>query len=103
MANPHSIDPTVLEREMLQAAASETAPLAARRRALANLGLLSIAPSTLGAANAGRVAAKAMWWKAPLAKFGIVLGIGGAMAGGAVALRQPQVATSAALQQTRAG
>lgn len=80
---------------MLRAAADEKVPPDVRRRALASLGLLSIAPlgtvSTAAASpEAATAAVKALGWQASLAKVGAIAGIGGAMLGvGAAVVRAP--------------
>jgi hypothetical protein len=75
-----------LERQMLRAAADEKVPADVRRRALASLGLLAIAPlgtvSTAAASSEGASAAvKALGWQASLAKVGAIVGIGGTVLG----------------------
>jgi hypothetical protein len=80
-----------LERQMLRAAADEKVPADVRRRALASLGLLAIAPlgavSTAAASTEGATAAvKALGWQASLAKVGAIVGIGGTVLGAGAAL-----------------
>lgn len=76
-----------LEREILHAAAAETAPPEVRRRALASLGLLALAPSAAVALTASTAAAttkgagavgKALWYQAWYVKAALVLGLGSA-------------------------
>lgn len=84
-----------LERQLLRAAAEEKVPPDVRRRALASLGLLAIAPlgtvSTAAASTEGATAGvKALGWQASLAKVGAIVGIGGAVLGvGATLVRSP--------------
>jgi hypothetical protein len=75
-----------LERQMLRAAADEKVPADVRRRALASLGLLAIAPlgtvSTAAASTEGATSAvKALGWQASLAKVGAIVGLGGTVLG----------------------
>lgn len=89
---------------MLRAAADEKVPPDVRRRALASLGLLAIAPpgaiSTAAASTEGAAAAKSLGWQGALAKVGAIVGIGGAVlgVGGAVvppATQTPRVVEAA--------
>jgi len=96
-----------LERNMLRAAAEETAPFAARRRALAKLGLLAVAPPAAAASTAGVASAATaqtvgkLGW---LAKLGLMASLGGA-AVGAVALdgttQPPKVSTTTRAPETK--
>lgn len=95
MAEERLIDTSELplERELLRAAAEESPPPSARRRGLAALGLLSVAvPTAAAAAPTPAAGFGASWGSTALggwsgiAKWGLVAVLGGAAAGGAVAL-----------------
>ncbi|HOU91166.1 MAG TPA: hypothetical protein PLU22_08980 [Polyangiaceae bacterium] len=109
MAEERLIDTSELplERELLRAAAEESPPPSARRRGLAALGLLSVAvPTAAAAAPTPAAGFGASWGSTALggwsgiAKWGLVAVLGGAGAGGAVALdratRSEAVAPAAA-------
>ncbi len=94
-----------LERQMLRAAADEKVPPDVRRRALASLGLLAIAPvgtiSTTPASTEGAAAAgKALGWQAALAKAGVVVGISGVVLGVATTLVRQPVSDAAHVDET---
>jgi hypothetical protein len=85
-----------LEKRMLRAAADEKVPADVRRRALASLGLLAVAPpiavSTEITSTKGATAAAAEWagWQVSLLKAGAVMGISGIVIGvGAIVVRTP--------------
>ncbi len=95
MADERLIDTSdlPLERELLRAAAEESPPPSARRRGLAALGLLSVAVPTAAAAAPTPAAGFGASWGSTagggwsgLAKWGLIVVLGGAAAGGAVAL-----------------
>lgn len=94
-----------LERELIRAAAEETTPQDVRRRALAALGLLVIAPAaavsvsaTASAATATGTTAgavgKTLWWQAWPFKLSVLLGLGGTAVGGGITWQRAQLGAS---------
>lgn len=85
-----------LERKMLRAAADEKVPADVRRRALASLGLLAVAPlgtvSTAAASTELTTATgKALGFQASLAKVGAIVGLGGTVLGVGALVASPPV------------